>query len=166
MATNLRHLSDKTHQHIPSGKGMCFGIVVAEWNDKITGALREGAVETLMQHHVEEKDIVVKNVPGSIELTFGARMMAAHLNLDGVICLGCVIQGETPHFDYVCDSVTQGITQLNLNYDIPVIYGILTTNNFEQARERAGGKHGNKGSEAAEAAIRMAHLKRELQQSS
>lgn len=164
MATNLKNLSDFNNTNIPSGEGLKIGIVVADFNNEITDTLSEGAYNTLKKYNVAEEDIVVKQVPGSIELTLGAQLLHEHLNLDAVICLGCVIQGETRHFDYVCDSVTQGITELNIKYQTPFIYGVLTTNNMQQALDRAGGKHGNKGDESAVAAIRMACMKKELKE--
>ena len=139
---------------------MRFGIVVADWNREVTGALLEGAVSTLRRHGVNDDDIVTRHVPGTLELTLGAQWLAEYDDLDGVICLGCVIQGETPHFTYICHGVTQGITQLNLDYNIPFIFGVLTTLTLQQALERAGGIHGNKGDEAAVTAIQMAALQR------
>jgi len=164
MATNLKNLSDFNNTNIPSGEGLKIGIVVADFNNEITDTLLEGTYNTLKKYNVAEENIVVKRVPGSIELTLGAQLLNEHLNLDAVICLGCVIQGETRHFDYVCDSVTQGITELNIKYQTPFIYGVLTTNNMQQALDRAGGKHGNKGDESAAAAIRMACMKKELKE--
>lgn len=134
--------------------------MVADWNSEVTHALLIGAEKTLMRHGVAENDIIVRHVPGTFELTLGAQWMAEYEDLDGVICLGCVIQGETPHFTYICEGVTQGITQLNLDYNIPFIFGVLTTRNLQQALDRAGGIHGNKGDEAAVTAIRMAALQR------
>lgn len=134
--------------------------MVADWNSEVTHALLIGAEKTLMRHGVAENDIIVRHVPGTFELTLGAQWMAEYEDLDGVICLGCVIQGETPHFTYICEGVTQGITQLNLDYNIPFIFGVLTTLNLQQALDRAGGIHGNKGDEAAVTAIRMAALQR------
>ena len=165
MATHLKNLSDLPKEELPSASGFRFGIVVADWNNEITGKLEEGAFNALIAKGADKDDILINHVPGSIELTLGAQFMAEYQELDAVICLGCVIQGETRHFDYVCDSVTQGITQLNVKYNIPFIYGVLTTDNMDQARDRAGGKHGNKGEEAAGAAIRMAHLKKKLKNS-
>ncbi|HKL38603.1 MAG TPA: 6,7-dimethyl-8-ribityllumazine synthase [Bacteroidales bacterium] len=162
MATRHQNLSNTGDSHHLLAEGMTFGIVVADWNQQVTGKLREGAYNTLLSHGARPEDIAVKQVPGSIELTLGAQLLAEHMQPDAVICLGCVVQGETRHFDYVCDSVTQGITELNIRYKLPFIYGILTTENQEQALDRAGGKHGNKGDEAAVAAIRMAQMKREL----
>jgi 6,7-dimethyl-8-ribityllumazine synthase len=162
MATRHQNLSQTGDQQNLSAEAMTFAIVVADWNHQVTGNLREGAYNTLLRYGARPENIVVKKVPGSIELTLGAQLLAEHLQPDAVICLGCVIQGETRHFDYVCDSVTQGITELNLRYKLPFIYGILTTENQQQALDRAGGKHGNKGDEAAVAAIRMAQMKSEL----
>ncbi len=139
---------------------MRFGIVVADWNSEVTYSLLDGAVKTLNRHGVTSDDIIVRHVPGTFELTLGAQWMAEYEDLDGVICLGCVIQGETPHFTYICQGVTQGITQLNLDYNIPFIFGVLTTLDLRQALDRAGGKHGNKGDEAAVTAIKMAALQR------
>jgi 6,7-dimethyl-8-ribityllumazine synthase len=160
MATALKNLSD--HQSTPSAHNMKFGIVVAEWNPEITFAMRNAAVDTLIRQGANPKDILVRHVPGSFELTLGAKWLADSDEFDAIICLGCVIQGETRHFDFICHSVTQGITQLNLEYGLPVVFGILTTNTLEQAKERAGGKHGNKGDEAAVTAIKMVALKKEL----
>jgi 6,7-dimethyl-8-ribityllumazine synthase len=142
---------------------MRFGIVVSDWNIDVTGALLDGAVKTLERYGTPEENIVIKHVPGSFELTLGAQFLAEYDDLDAVICLGCVIQGETPHFTYICQGVTQGITQLNLEYNIPFIFGVLTTDNQQQALDRAGGKHGNKGDEAAVTAIKMAALQREME---
>jgi 6,7-dimethyl-8-ribityllumazine synthase len=142
---------------------MRFGIVVADWNEEVTQSLLSGAVDTLRRHGVATGDIIIIHVPGTFELTLGAQWLAEYDDPDGVICLGCVIQGETPHFTYICQGVTQGITQLNLDYNIPFIFGVLTTLNMEQALDRAGGKHGNKGDEAAVTAIRMAALQRRME---
>jgi 6,7-dimethyl-8-ribityllumazine synthase len=148
---------------VPDASDMRFGIVVSDWNSKITWALLEGALSTLKQHGTNSKNIVVKHVPGSFELTLGAQFLAEYDDLDAVICLGCVIQGETPHFTCICQSVTQGITQLNMEYNIPFIFGVLTTNTDQQAVDRAGGILGNKGDEAAVTAIKMAALQREME---
>ena len=142
---------------------MRFGIVVADWNPEVTHSLLAGAETTLRRHGVSQEDIVVRHVPGTFEITLAAQWLAEYDDLDGVICLGCVIQGETPHFTYICQGVTQGITHLNLDYNIPFIFGVLTTNNHLQALERAGGKHGNKGIEAAITVIRMATLQRQIE---
>lgn len=145
---------------MPDAASMKFGIILAEWNSSVTDALLNGAIQTLKECNAKEENIIVKYVPGSIELTAGAKLFAEHTDVDSVIAIGCVIQGETKHFDYVCDSVTQGITELNLRYNIPFIFCVLTTGTIQQALERAGGKHGNKGSECALTAIRMVELKR------
>lgn len=158
MATELKNLSEYKADSVPSAKDMNFGIVVAEWNPEITDALYNGAVATLLKHGAKKENIVTMHVPGSFELTFGAKRLAEESDIDAVICLGCVIQGETRHFDYICESVSYGLTELNLSYNIPFIFGVLTTNNQQQALDRAGGKHGNKGDEAAVTAIKMAFL--------
>lgn len=161
MAT--RDLSDYDPSRVPDASGMRFGIVVADWNSEVTYSLLDGAVNTLKRHGVAGDDIIVRHVPGTFEITLGAQWMAEYEDLDGVICLGCVIQGETPHFTYICEGVTQGVTQLNLDYNIPFIFGVLTTLNLQQALDRAGGKHGNKGDEAAVTVIRMAALQRQME---
>jgi len=159
MATT--NLSAYDPANIPDAGDMRIGIVVADWNSEITHALLEGAENILQKHGIKAENIIEKHVPGTFELTFGARIIAETENPDAVICLGCVIQGETPHFTYICQGVTQGITQLNLDYEIPFIFGILTTETYQQAVDRAGGKHGNKGDEAAVTAIKMVSLLRE-----
>lgn len=160
MATLLKNLSSHDPASIPDASDMKIGIVVSEWNEEVTASLAEGAINTLKTHGCKEKNIRVMTVPGSFELTFGCRLMADKHALDAVIAIGCVIQGETRHFDFICQGVTHGITELNLEYDIPFIYGILTTENQQQALDRAGGKYGNKGDEAAFTAISMVHLKK------
>jgi 6,7-dimethyl-8-ribityllumazine synthase len=132
-----------------------FAIVVAEWNEEITEALYEGAVASLLSHGVKKKNIIRKNVPGSFELTLGGLWMAEKKDTAAVICLGCIIQGDTPHFDYICQAVANGITDVNIKTKKPVIFGVLTTLDKNQALERAGGRHGNKGEEAAITAIQM-----------
>lgn len=132
-----------------------FGIVVSEWNDQVTESLFTGAVETLLKHGVKKENIFRKNVPGSFELTLGAQWLAELQEIDAVICLGCVIQGETRHFDFICDAVAHGITNVGLKFNKPVIFGVLTPDTLQQALDRAGGKHGNKGDEAAITAIKM-----------
>lgn len=161
MAT--RDLSDYDPSRVPDASGMRFGIVVADWNSEVTYSLLDGAVKTLKRHGVADDEIIVRHVPGTFEITLGAQWMAEYEDLDGVICLGCVIQGETPHFTYICKGVTQGVTQLNLEYNIPFIFGVLTTLDLQQALDRAGGKHGNKGDEAAVTAIKMAALQRQME---
>ncbi|MES2395298.1 MAG: 6,7-dimethyl-8-ribityllumazine synthase [Bacteroidota bacterium] len=160
MSSALKNLSDFNHTTIPNGAGMRIGIVVAEWNIEVTGALRDGALKTLLDNGVTENDIIVKYVPGSFELTFGAQLLCEDKSIDSVICLGCVIQGETRHFDFICDAVAQGVTNVSLKYNKPVIFGLLTPNTLQQAQDRSGGKHGNKGDEAAITAIKMVSLKK------
>jgi 6,7-dimethyl-8-ribityllumazine synthase len=161
MATT--NLSDYNSEKVPDASEMRFGIVVSDWNRDITRALLDGSVNTLKKHGTRQENIVIKNVPGTFELTLGAQFLAEYDDLDAVICLGCVIQGETPHFTYICQGVTYGITQLNLDYNIPFIFSVLTTENYQQAKDRAGGKLGNKGDEAAVTAIKMAALQRSLE---
>ena len=157
------NLSDYDPGLVPDAGKIRFGIVVSDWHQEITASLLRGAEETLKKHGATNTNIVIRHVPGSFELTLGAQFLAEYDDLDAIICLGCVIQGETPHFTYICQSVTQGITQLNLDFNIPFIFGVLTTINIKQATERAGGKHGNKGDEAAITAIKMAALQREIE---
>ena len=135
-----------------------IALVVAEWNEDITQSLFEGAYHALLELGVKPKNIIRKNVPGSFELTLGAQIMARRKNVVAVICLGCVIQGETPHFDYICQAVANGITQVNLKYNKPVAFGVLTTLNKKQAMARAGGKLGNKGEEAALTTMKMLEI--------
>ncbi|MFC2176077.1 6,7-dimethyl-8-ribityllumazine synthase [Bacteroidota bacterium] len=163
MASALKNLSSYDATKVPSASGMRFAVVVSEWNPEITEALFAGAQETLLKFGTSEEDIVRRNVPGSFELTLGAQLMAERKEFDAIICIGVVIQGETKHFDFICDAVAHGITQLNIAYNIPVIFGVLTPNTMQQALDRAGGKHGNKGDEAAITAIKMAALQRELE---
>ena len=162
MATAQKNLSAYDKDDIPGARHMKFGLVVSDWNNEITHAMCEGAINTLLRHGTKRDGIVVKHVPGSFELVLGAKWLAESDEFDAIICIGCVIQGETRHFEFICQGVTQGIMQLNLTIGIPVIYGVLTTNTLEQARDRSGGKHGNKGDEAAITAIKMAALKKEL----
>ena len=137
------------------GKGRKVGIVYAEWNDEITYALRDGAVKTLVENGVDENDITLASVPGSFELIFGASQMVKSGSYDAVIAIGCVIRGDTPHFDYICEGVTAGLAKLNVEFNVPVIFGLITTNNLLQAQERAGGRLGNKGDECAVTALQM-----------
>mgnify|MGYP001354233907 CR=1 FL=1 len=130
-------------------------IVVAQWNEEITEALYAGAVSSLLAHGLKKTNIIRKEVPGSFELSLGGLWMAQEKGIDAVICLGCVIQGDTPHFDYICQAVAYGITEAGLKTGKPVIFGVITTLNKQQALDRAGGKLGNKGEEAAITAIRM-----------
>jgi len=160
MATVNKNLSDYNIEEIPNAKSLRFGIVVSEWNHNITGNLLKGAYETLLKHNADEKDIIVQYVPGSFELPLGAQMLLEKHSLDAVICLGSVIQGETKHFDFVCQATALGIKDVGLKYNTPVIFGVLTDNKLQQAIDRSGGKHGNKGIEAAITAIKMAVIKK------
>ena len=154
--TNLSHFNK---EEVPNAKGLTFGIVVSEWNVNITEGLYKGASDALIECGANATDIVRYNVPGSYELVFGAKI-AAKNKPDAIICLGSVIQGETKHFDFVCNAVAMGIKDLNISLDIPVIFGVLTDNTMDQAKNRSGGKYGNKGIEAAITAIKMAVLNR------
>lgn len=157
MATINNNLSDFNKDSLPDSSDMKIGIVVSQWNNKITDGLFNGAFTTLIESGVSENNIEKIEVPGSFELIFGAKILSIK-DIDAIICLGSVIQGETKHFDYVCQAVSNGIKDLNITLDIPVIFGVLTDNTMEQALNRSGGKHGNKGIEAAVTAIKMAHL--------
>jgi 6,7-dimethyl-8-ribityllumazine synthase len=157
------NLSEYDPGRVPSAEEMRFGIVVSDWNSDITLALLKNVLSTLKKHGATDSNIIVRHVPGSFELTLGAQFIAEYDDVDSVICLGCVIQGETPHFNYICQGVTQGITQLNLEYNIPFVFGVLTTASHQQALDRSGGKHGNKGDEAAITAIKMAALQRNME---
>lgn len=163
MATALKNLSDYSPESIPNAKPYRFGIVVSEWNPEITLALRDACLETLRRHGAMEEQIQVVYVPGSYELPLAAQILLHQEVSDAVICLGCVIQGETRHFEFICQAVAAGIKDVNLQYNAPVIFGVLTTDTQQQALDRAGGKHGNKGVEAAIAAIKMMHLKKTLE---
>lgn len=154
MSTKDR-ISDGKTLTIPEDKKHSFTLLVAEWNTEITHALRDGCIRTLKKHGVTDKRIDVVSVPGSFELSSAAAYFAAKEECHAVICLGCVIQGETRHFDFICQAVADGLTRTGIQYLKPVIFGVLTTNNQKQAKERAGGKLGNKGCEAAEAALQM-----------
>ncbi len=162
MATENKNLSQYDKNTIPNAKDFRFGIVVSEWNDEITEGLFQGAFDALLDCGASKENIVRWNVPGSFELIYGCKKMQQSYDmLDAVIAIGSVIQGETKHFDFVCDGVTQGIKDLNIQSDIPVIFCVLTDNTIQQSRDRSGGKHGNKGTEAAIAAIKMAQLRKD-----
>ena len=159
MATINKNLSEYDKNAIPNAKNFRFGIVVSEWNDTITEGLCFGAVTGFLDNEVPAEHIIRWNVPGSFELIYGAKKMLQTQNVDAVIAIGCVIQGETKHFDFVCEAVSQGIKDLNVETDVPVIFCVLTDNTMQQSIDRSGGKHGNKGTEAAIAAIKMAYLR-------
>ncbi|MGL4992869.1 MAG: 6,7-dimethyl-8-ribityllumazine synthase [Bacteroidales bacterium] len=159
MATAYQNLSSTASSNsIPSALDMKFAIVVAEWNQDITFALRDGAVNTLLANGALKENIIVDYVPGTFELTYAANLFINQSKVDSVIVLGTVVRGDTPHFDYVCQGVTFGIAKLNSESNIPVIFGVLTTDDMQQAIDRAGGIHGNKGDEAAITAIKMVDL--------
>ncbi len=162
MATAFHNLSDYDTESVPSARGMRFGIVVSEWNKEVTGGLLQGACSTLLKHEVQEEDITVLTVPGSFELIYGAARMVNSGRFDAVIAIGCVVRGDTPHFDYICQGATQGLAELNREGKVPVIYGLLTCNDMEQAEARSGGMLGNKGDECAITAIKMVDFSRRL----
>ena len=160
MATANKNLSNYDKSALPNAKDFKFGIVVSEWNDHITNGLFSGAEAALLDCGALPENITRWNVPGSFELIYGASRMIQTQQVDVVITIGCVIKGETMHFEFVCEGVTQGIKDLNVKGDIPVIFCLLTDNNEQQSIDRSGGIHGNKGTEAAIAAIKMADLRR------
>ncbi len=159
MASELKNLSLVEGSEIANASEMKFGIVWAEWNYDITNALMQGAFDTLIKYGAKPENIITKTVPGTFELTLGAQFLSEKTNVDAVICIGCVIQGDTKHFDFICESVAKGITDLNIKHNKPFIFGVLTPNTQQQALDRAGGIHGNKGDEAAVTAIKMLDLR-------
>lgn len=161
MATANKNLSQYDKNMVPSAKDFRFGIVVSEWNETITENLYKGAFEALIENGAKEENIVKWDVPGSFELIYGSKRMIDTQNVDAVIAIGSVIQGETKHFDFVCEGVAQGIKDLNILTDVPVVFCVLTDNTLQQAIDRSGGKHGNKGTEAAIVAVKMANLRKE-----
>lgn len=158
MAIKEKNLSAKTVNNKAEISSKRIAILISEWNEEITDSLYEGAFNTLTQNGIQKQNIIKAFVPGSFELSLGAQKMAQKEDIDAVICLGCVIQGETRHFEFICQSVAQGLKDVALKFDKPVIFGVLTTDTFQQALDRAGGKHGNKGDEAAVTAIKMINL--------
>ena len=162
MASALKNLSSHRALTLNGASTVRVCVVVSEWNHKITGALSRGAVSTLLDHGIKEKNIFVHTVPGSFELTLGASLVNQKYKPDAVICLGCVITGETRHAEYICNAVAQGLTILSLQHQIPFIFGVLTPDTQKQAEERSGGKHGNKGIEAAMTALELIKLKKSL----
>ncbi len=160
MSTANHNLSDYESEELPSASDMRFGVVVSEWNPDVTEGLLNGVLQTLQKQGANPDQIVVQYVPGSFELVYGSKCLADHAHVDAVIALGSVVRGDTPHFDYVCQGVTQGISYLNATQPVPIIFGLLTTDTMEQATDRAGGRYGNKGDEAAVTAIKMIALKR------
>jgi 6,7-dimethyl-8-ribityllumazine synthase len=163
MATINKNLSEYNKDTVPNTNGFRFGIVVSEWNENITAGLYKGAIEGLLENGVPQENIISWDVPGSYELVYGSKRMIQSQNVDAVIAIGSVIQGETKHFDFVCEAVAQGIKDLNVLTDVPVVFCVLTDNTMQQAIDRSGGIHGNKGTEAAIVAIKMANLKRQTE---
>ena len=161
MASSLKSLSEVSIPEIKNANKLKVAIIVANWNSDITFELRDGAFETLKESGLLEKNIAIKYVPGTYELVLGAQLFCEQ-KFDAIICLGSVIQGDTPHFTFICDAVANGIMQLNIKYQIPVIFGVLTTNTLKQAQERSSGKHGNKGIEASATALQMVGLKQSI----
>lgn len=162
MATEGNNLSEYDFTKVPDASEMKIGIVVSEWNEDVTLGLLNGAKSILEKHGVAEENLQIHFVPGAYELPLGAQLLLENLDLDAVVCLGCVIQGETKHFDYVCEGTALGIKDVSLKYNKPVIFGVLTDNTKQQSLDRSGGKHGNKGDEAAITAIKMVALSKKL----
>ncbi len=158
MTEKKKNLSEFTPFEFSSAQNTRIGIVVSEWNDRITDSLLKGAQECLLEHGIKEENILVKHVPGSFELPLGAKWMLEHSSVDAVICIGCVIQGETRHFEFISQAVADGIMNVGLEFSKPVIFSVLTCNTMEQAEDRAGGKHGNKGVEGAVSCLKMLAL--------
>lgn len=158
MATAGKNLSFYSKEDLKNTKNLSIGLVVAEWNNNITDALYKGAFNTLVENGVDQKNIISIKVPGSFELIYGAKHLIETHKLNAVIIIGSVIQGETKHFDFICNAVSQGVKDLNIKYNTPVIFCLLTDNTLQQALDRSGGKHGNKGIECAVAALKMATL--------
>lgn len=163
MATVNKNLSVYDKNTVPNAKDFRFGIVVSEWNENITSGLYKGAIEALLENGALAENIISWDVPGSFELIYGSKRMIDTQNVDAVIAIGSVIQGETKHFDFVCEGVAQGIKDLNVLTDVPVVFCVLTDNNLQQAIDRSGGIHGNKGTEAGIVAIKMAYLRQQTQ---
>ncbi len=158
MATSGNNLSEYDRDKLPDAREFRIGLVVSEWNSEITEAMYQGALETLLECNVKNENIRRWSVPGSFELVYGCKKMIEEHQPNAVIAIGSVIRGETKHFDFVCSAATQGIKDLNVHTNTPVIFCVLTDDNWQQAKDRSGGKHGNKGVEAAIAAIKMAAL--------
>jgi 6,7-dimethyl-8-ribityllumazine synthase len=163
MSKKKTDLSSIEGSDVPSGKESRVGIIVAEWNSEVTFRLRDGAIDTLTKYEVAYEDIIIKYVPGAFELTKAAEWMMRKYLVDAIIVIGCVVKGDTPHFDYICSAVAHGITELNTIESVCTVFGVLTVDNMQQALERAGGKHGNKGDEAAVTALKMMALHKEME---
>lgn len=162
MSSIHKNLSEYRKTELNISEDTKIGIVVSEWNEEITGALKQGAIESLLEKGIKEENINIKFVPGTFELALGAQWMAEYTDSEAILCLGCVIQGETRHFDFICQASAQSIAKVGLDYHLPVIFGVLTTDNQQQALDRAGGKHGNKGVEAAITALKMISLEHQF----
>lgn len=162
MSSSIYNFDNIISKGLPDASKMHIGIVFSEWNDNITLELVKGAIHTLKKFGIKEENIIIKSVPGSFELIFGCSQIIKSGIVDGVIAIGCIIRGDTPHFEYISEGVTKGIADLNIKSDIPVIFGILTTNTLQQAEERSGGILGNKGNEYAVTAIKMIDFTRSL----
>lgn len=162
MATENKNLSSYDINNIPNSADFRIGIVVSEWNEEITNNLKDGAYQTLIENGVNKDNIIIQYVPGTFELPLGAQFLLENKKLDGVIAIGSVIQGETRHFDFVCDAATQGVKDVGLKYNRPVIFCVLTDNTMQQAIDRSGGKHGNKGIECAVACLKMIGIQKHL----
>ena len=156
------NLSDYNSAAVPDGKEYRIAVIAAEWNPDVTGAMMKGAVDTLREHGVKQENITVHRVPGTFELTTAADLLLGRTNIDAVICIGCVIQGETRHFEFICQAVSQGLTNVAIKHGRPVIFSVLTCDTMQQALDRAGGKHGNKGVEGAITALKMIALDRNI----
>ena len=154
------NLSTYDPNSVPNGAPYTIGIIAAEWNPEITNPMLEGAINTLREHGVEDDNIIVHRVPGTYELTFAAHMLSP--TVDAVICIGCVIQGETRHFEFICQAVSQGLTNVAIQNDTPIIFSVLTCDTMQQALDRAGGRHGNKGIEGAITALKMCHFTQQI----
>lgn len=163
MATITKNLSAVDLSNLPKGRGKKITLIVSEWNFEITNNLKQGAIDTLVGAGVYSRDVKIILVPGAFELPFAANQVIKNTEVDAVICIGCVIKGETSHFDYVCQGVTQGIQQINVTTDVPVIFCLLTDDTLQQSIDRSGGKYGNKGVEAGVTALKMIDLNQKLQ---
>lgn len=162
MASTLKNLS-VFESAVPSAEELQIAIVVSEWNASITEGLLKGAIQELRKAGCPDENIMVKRVPGAFELTLACQLICEHTDVDAVVALGCIIKGETPHFDFIAMGVTNGINAVAMEYNTPIAFGVLTTDTLEQAKDRCGGKHGNKGNEAAAAAVKMAILKDDIE---
>ena len=156
------NLSDFDPKSVPNGKGYRIGVIAAEWNPEVTNAMCQGAIDTLRKHGVLKKDLTVLRVPGTFELTTAADLLLNRTLVDAVICIGCVIQGETRHFEFICQAVSQGLTNVAIKHGKPVIFSVLTCDTMQQALDRAGGRHGNKGIEGAVTALKMVNIDRNI----